>query len=482
MKKPIPGDFFLLVLVLSFLLSSCSSTPRENKSISEGPTPTPNETQPPNPQDENPAITPNERVEIRWFIGVGSGRTPDAISKAKEFAKKFNTSQEKIELVVEVNTISTHDAVDQLLAEIKAGNPPDIVTPANMSWSGEQLFDYLLPLDKYLTEYDLSSIDTATLDSWRVNGELMGLPTGSFSSVIYYNKKLFDAAKLPYPPHKFGEPYADGDPWTIDKMESLAMQLTLDANGRNATAPDFDPKLVCQWGFHWQWDSTRSMVVMFGAGNVVDQDGNAVIPQQWRDGFKWYYDGIWQKYFIPPLTRVNGTVLQGNPFYSGKVAMINYFTFYSSRLNGVPGSISGPDWDIAAVPAYNGKITTRLERNGIIILNTTQHPAEAVEVSYSIATNPELLLVWEMLPAFEDLQPLFLQQLAAKHPGVDWQVMIDSMNYADTTYEKTMPNYRKSYDRLLAFRDSMGMDGKLSMNDEIDKLANDLQMLFEQAR
>jgi len=432
------------------------------------------------PAVEQPAVTEsaiptspsNERIKIRWFIGVGTGRTPAAVSAARAVVQKFNDSQEKIELVLEVVTSSTHDAIDQLMAEIEIGNPPDVIAPADMGWAGEQLAGRLLSVNAAL--YDLSDVDSKVLDSWRVEGELMGLPAGSFTSVLFYNKDLFDAANLPYPPHQFGASYADGDPWSVEKMESIALQLTLDANGRNATAPDFDQASVRQWGFHWQWDSTRSMAVMFGPGEVVDADGNAVIPQHWREAFNWYYEGMWKKHFIPTTMQVN-TTLQGNPFYSGKVAMVHYYTFFSQRLIDLSG------WDIAAVPSYKGTVTTRLERDGVFILNTTQHPTEAVEVAYDIATNPELLLAWEMLPTFEGLQATFIEQLKAKHPGVDWQVMIDSMNYADTTYESTMPNYRKSYDRLLAFRDLMGLNGNLSLDAEIGKLEADLQALFNEA-
>jgi len=462
-----------LVIISSFLLTACKPSTNPQKSPTKEIYVT---------SSYIPMSASNGRIKMHWFIGVGTGKDSNAIKIVREFIEKFNNSQEKIELELEVNSVSTHAAVDQILAEIEAGNPPDIITPANMGWSGEQLIGHILPLDDYLKGYDLSSIDPAVLDSWRINGELMGMPTGSFLSVIFYNKELFDAAGLPYPPRRFGEPYADGDPWTVEKMESIAMQLTMDAHGRNAMDPNFDPNAVKQWGFHWQWDSTRSMAVLFGAGDVVDVNGDAVIPPQWREGFNWYYEGIWKKHFIPSLALVNGPVMQGNPFYTGKVAMIHYFTSYSPRLVGVPGLISIPEWDIAAVPSNNGKVTTRLERDGILILNTTQHPAEAVEIAYSIATNPNLLLAWEMLPAFNDLQSLFLKQLAAKHPGVDWQVMLDSMDYADTTYDKTMPNYRKSYDRLLAFRDLLGNEENLTLEFEIDKLESDLQALFEEDR
>jgi multiple sugar transport system substrate-binding protein len=425
---------------------------------------------------DNPeaTATPDDRIQIRWFIGVGTGRNTEAVNAAREFARKFNQSQSRIVLELEEVTTSTHDAIDRLMSEIEAGSPPDIVAPADKGWAGEQLAGYIFPMDPAQIEGGLPDANSKVLDSWREAGDLVGIPVGVFPSVIFYNKKLFDAAGLPYPPHKFSEPYADGDPWTIEKMEAIAMRLTLDSSARNASESDFDSSRITQWGFHYQWDSTRSMAVMFGPGSVVDDQGNAVIPQNWREAFHWYYTGMWQKYFIPNLTQTNN-LSQGNPFLSGKIAMVHTFLWYSPRLVGVSG------WDLAAVPAYQGRITTRMERDGVIILNTTQHLEEAKEVAYAIANSRELLLAWEMLPTIKGLQAQFLEDMLDRHPGVDWQVMLDSVNYADTTYEDSMPNYRKSYDRLLEFKDLMGSDADLTLDEEMDRLAAELQALFEEA-
>ena len=77
---------------------------------------------------------------------------------------------------------------------------------------------------------------------------------------MYYNKELFDEADLEYPPTAYGEPYADGDPWDMDKVAELAKILTVDANGNDATSPDFDPENVVQWGFHHQFnDDARAI-------------------------------------------------------------------------------------------------------------------------------------------------------------------------------------------------------------------------------
>jgi multiple sugar transport system substrate-binding protein len=415
------------------------------------------------------------RVKIRWFIGVGTGKTFDEMNTAREFVKQFNDSQTKIQLELEAVTTNTHEAIDKLMKDIQSGDPPDIVAPADKGWAGEQLTGYILTVDPVQVKRTLPEVDAKVLDSWQESGGTIGIPAGVFPSAIFYNKKLFDAAGLPYPPHKFGEPYADGEAWTIDKMEKIALQLTIDFNGKNASQPGFDPGAITQWGFHWQWDSTRSMAVLFGPGSVVDDQGNAVIPPQWRDAFHWYYAGMWQKHFIPTLTQTNN-LERGNPFISGKVAMVNSFLWYSPRL------VNFANWDLAAVPSYQSKITTRMERDGVIILNTTQHPQEAMQVAYVIATSRELLLAWEMLPTTKSLQPQFLADLQVRHPGVDWQVILDCLDYADTTYENTMPNYRKSYDRLLEFKDLIASKGNLSLDEDLDRLQADLQALFEADR
>ena len=83
---------------------------------------------------------------------------------------------------------------------------------------------------------------------------------------MYYNKKLFDEAKLPYPPTKVGDLY-EGKPWDMEAVKQLGMKLTVDKNGNDATSPDFDAKNIVQWGFDMQWadDRADSEATPFGA-------------------------------------------------------------------------------------------------------------------------------------------------------------------------------------------------------------------------
>jgi multiple sugar transport system substrate-binding protein len=138
----------------------------------------------------------------------------------------------------------------------------------------------------------------------------IGVPYATYPSFIYYNKKLFDEAKLPYPPTKVGDMY-EGKPWDMEAVRQLGMKLTVDKNGNDATSADFDPKNVVQWGYDMQWadDRADSEATPFGASTVVGPDGKAQITDQFKTGLKWFNDGVWKDHFIPTYPQIQSDLL-----------------------------------------------------------------------------------------------------------------------------------------------------------------------------
>ena len=192
------------------------------------------------------------QVEIRWFIGLGAGAQEAQAQAQQAIADEFNASQDQIKLTLEVVAQSPFDV---LATEIAAGNAPDIVGP--MGIRGRASFPGAwLDLTDLLesNNYDLSDFDPALVDFYRLpdQGQL-GLPFAVYPSYISYDKDLFDEAGLAYLPSEFGQPYIDADgnekPWNTDTLRELAMILTVDANGNDATSPEFDPDNIVQWGF-----------------------------------------------------------------------------------------------------------------------------------------------------------------------------------------------------------------------------------------
>jgi multiple sugar transport system substrate-binding protein len=430
---------------------------------------------------EESVASDGDRVKIRWFVGLGTGTNPEQMPSQEALVKKFNESQDRIELVVEF--IDNEQAADQLKTQVASGSPPDIIGPVGQSGVNEfeGLFLDLEPLLE-ATNYDWSDFDEGAINAYRLDEGTFGIPFAIFPSMIYYNRDLFDEAGLEYPPHKYGEPYADGDPWTVDKLEELALQLTVDANGNDTNSPDFDPENIVQFGYHTQFTLSRGdTTALFGAAPIVDENGNAVIPDRWREAWKWYYSAIHEKHFIPNLTYQDSELLaQGNVFDSGNLAMAHVHLWYTCCVSNVK------NWDIAAVPAYNenGDVTVKLHADTFRIFESTEHAEEAFEVMTWLVGDAagELLPVYGGFPARKSLQEDFLKTLDEKFPqGVDWQVAIDGLAYPDIpNHEGNLPNYSKAFDRLEAFYSLYQADPNLDIDAELDKLESDLQVIFHE--
>jgi multiple sugar transport system substrate-binding protein len=113
----------------------------------------------------------------------------------QDIAKKFEERHPNVRVQVE----AYGDGFDQkLVASFGAKNPPDVM----YMWDFPTYHQSLLPLDHYIKSDKDINIDDfypGLFNYMKVNGSLYGLPAGFTTHVIYYNKKLFDEAKVPYP-------------------------------------------------------------------------------------------------------------------------------------------------------------------------------------------------------------------------------------------------------------------------------------------
>lgn len=432
-----------------------------------------------------PVPAPGEPVEVHWFVGVGGGSNPDQIGPQRQVVDAFNASHPNIRLVLEI--IPEGGAVDELRARMASGEAPDIVGPVGVEAMNNFYGEWydLAPLMEE-TGYDTSDFDPVLINLYKIgpHGEQVGIPFEIYPSALWYNVDIFDAAGLPYPPRQYGAPYADGAPWNVDKLHEIAMRLTLDTSGRDATNPSFDAGHIAQFGFDAPWSSFRGQATMFGAGSLVDEQGNAVIPLHWRSFWNWYYDGMWRERFIPTSEYLGSDafVINGfgaNGFGPGKVAMIPINIWYTCCVG------STVRWDVAAMPAYAEKTTARLHADTFGILSSTQHPREAFEVlTYLVGEGaPDLLGVYFYgFPARRSLQGNAIARYNEEFPsGVDWEIFLEGLKHYDNpSHESYLPNFEAAQQRMIEFVEfSQGTPG-LDMDAELNRLRDDLQGIFEQ--
>ena len=192
-----------------------------------------------------------------------------------------------------MGTWSYYDAVnDGLIAD---------VTPY-LEKSGTAKSDFTAPVIDALTAPD---------------GGLYGVPMGYNVQSLFYNKDMFDAAGLAYPP-------ADGS-YTYDDLREWAAKLTLDAAGNDATSSAFNPDDTKQWGyFNFAAlpipQGYLPVLSAFGGGVLGGDERNecTVDSEETIEGFQWLQDVMWKdrSAITPQLQQedsgnnrwVNGTV------------------------------------------------------------------------------------------------------------------------------------------------------------------------------
>ena len=163
-----------------------------------------------------PADAAAARRPVTVFRSAGSSAwapapMPKQIPIEEELVKRFNESQDKIELVMEV--VPNVSARDTLATQIASGNGPDIIGP--VGWDGSNSFygqylDLAPLIEKY--GFDTEGLDPALINMYQTeSGAQVGLPFLVFPAVTYYQKGMFDEAGLNYPPAKYGDKYVMPD-------------------------------------------------------------------------------------------------------------------------------------------------------------------------------------------------------------------------------------------------------------------------------
>lgn len=108
-------------------------------------------------------------------------------------------------------------------------------------------------------------------------GKPVGYSSGNEVLLLYYNKKLFDAAKLPYPP-------ASADKaWTWKEFVEVARKLTKDKNGKTPNDKGFDAKNIVTYGVDfnrlwWMWP----IVTYSNGGGYMSPDGKELWITRYR--------------------------------------------------------------------------------------------------------------------------------------------------------------------------------------------------------
>ena len=480
-----------LLIIASMVLTACG-TPAEEPAATEPAAPAePAATEPAAPAE--PAAS--DKVQVRWFVGLGTGTNPEQVEIQNEVVADFNASQDKIELVLEI--VPYDAARDTLSTQIASGAGPDIVGP--VGWGGSNdFYGQWLDIAPYIEQsgFDTSVFDPALVKFYQTEEGQVGLPFAVFPGAIYFQPAMFDEAGLNYPPQVYGEKYVMPDgtekDWNWETVTEVAKLLTVDVNGKNSTEEGFDRNQIVQVGYSPQWQSALSVATFYGGATKIysgDAKGSyaSTLPDSWKEGWKWYYDGMYgeQPYMASGPLSGAPEFGNGNIFNAGKAAMGLTQTWYTCCLGDF--AKAGLEFQLGIQPmGSDGKVHGRVDADTFRILKSSQHPAEAFEVlAYLITTGGDKLLpAYGAMPAIATKTDAFFEKKSADYPFVtkeSWNVFVQGLAYPDTpSAEQYQPNSIKANARFTTFGDLMNNTEGLDFDAEFQKLVDDLNVLYNE--
>ncbi len=406
----------------------------------------------------------DEVIKVRWLV-TGQGSEPWNRSAINDFVANFNRSQDRIVL-----ELVAGQGFGGLSEQLEAGNQIDIVGPMSPNF-GTRFNNIWADIESLVLEGSgLEKFEPATIEAWRRQGKLVGVPYGYWPAVLYFNKEIFDKAGLPYPPQQYGVDYAGGGDWSLDTVAEIGPALTLDRYGQSARNPGFDPNAAVQWGFMMEADDLRAAVAIFGTSSIQGANGEVKLPQAWRDASHWLHDAIWVGRYFPNQRGLEAT--RGDPFGKGQAAMFYAPTWYLCCEVDF-------NYDFAAVPSFDGKITSRRDHAGFGIPLSSQYQEAAMRVIMEMVADPGMIAAFRIVPARTDLREDLAALMEAKTSEPDWQVMVDSLAYPDNPpYSQFLPNVGGVFNLFGQFAESLLTREDLDVDAELDSLEVNLQSIL----
>ena len=258
--------------------------------------------------------------------------------------------------------------VSRLLTRMAGNVAPDIMAvEVNMFptlWA-KGAFQSLQPFIDRDATFSLEEFFPEVIERFSIDDDMYAIPrdTAPFACV-YYNKTMFDQAKLPYPT----------DDWTWDDLLRLSQALTRkDADGR-----------ISRYGFYaWAWQN----FVYSNGGKLVDDlyhPTKCLLGQSKAvEGLQFYAD-LMNKHQVAPTPIALGNLAMGAQqlFMTQRVAM------FSSGYWEVPilRQIKEFEWDVVMFPkGEGGKQAFGTGGTGYAMLKSSKHPELAWGVLKALA-------------------------------------------------------------------------------------------------
>ena len=225
--------------------------------------------------------------------------------------KKFNEKFPDIAVQVKILQDNYYSILENLF-EIK--NYPDVffISPERFERFKEYL-ENIYPFINSDTEFNSDDYFFEFAEAYSMEGNLYGFPISFSTTVLYYNKILFDQSGISYPSN-----------WTWSDFFNAVEKLTLDINNDNK---------IDQYGFIPEDHPYSWLPWLWQNGGDINDKAKTLETLE-------FYLNLLSKYKTDFISN------ETDPFISGKAAMIISDRSKCSKYK----NISDFEWDIAELP------------------------------------------------------------------------------------------------------------------------------------
>ncbi|MCC6485686.1 MAG: sugar ABC transporter substrate-binding protein [Armatimonadetes bacterium] len=253
--------------------------------------------------------------------------TPKDEASINDSLERFYKTHPNIRVKLE---ITPHARVfDKLLISFAGGRAPDVSRVSSLWFYPLAAKGVLEDLDPFITQdktFDLPDFYDVALDGWgRYSGRVYALPTDLDLYGLYYNKKMFDKAHIPYPDAS----------WDWDKYLQVARRLTKDTDGDGQ---------IDQWGStvdgFWQayvWQNGGEILNASNTKCTLDE------PSAY-DALQWMTD-LRQKWHVAPSPADTADVGQLGLWVMGRLGMFHSGSWAAAMM--FKDRVTTFDWDVA---------------------------------------------------------------------------------------------------------------------------------------
>jgi multiple sugar transport system substrate-binding protein len=383
---------FLLILIATLLVSACGSAANQ----AAQPTAVPPTNAP------KPAA---KQVEITYMMWGA----PEELEVWKKVVSDFEAANPDIKVNVEVSDWDSYWT--KLNTLVGGGTPPDVFAmdaPLYLDWQSRGVLLNMKPyIDK--TPGFLDGFYPQTLQAYSMPDGYYGLPRDFQTIVVFYNKDMFDAAKLPYPK-------AD---WTMDDLRATAKKLTLDKNNDGKTD---------QYGFApdlWDMELFWSEDIWANGGSIISDDHTKTLigEPNARAAFK-FLDGMVKEGSVPkPSTSGE----YGGDLFQSKIAAMIPMGHWA-----VPGYVqAGINLGVAPMPKGPKAQATSVNSAGFVVSKASKNPDAAWKFIQFALSEPGQTRLAQLGFAIPVLKKVAESDAYLKQSGnLDQKLFLDALQYA----------------------------------------------------